>query len=100
VKATQFLGVSKDTSRSPEDVISTPLPGETLAVFYARSRESVQLFGSGTFGLIFLWGAQVIIGLKKRSEPVTIEGNFFEGTGSLLQKSGIVRFLSLGLWLM
>ncbi|KAF9779795.1 galactose oxidase [Thelephora terrestris] len=39
VKATQFLGVSKDTSRSPEDVISTPLPGETLAVFYARSRD-------------------------------------------------------------
>ena len=39
-KATQFLGVSKDTTRSPEDVISTPLPGETLAMFYARSRKS------------------------------------------------------------
>ncbi|KAF9644018.1 galactose oxidase [Thelephora ganbajun] len=38
-KATQFLGVSKDAARSPEDVISTPLPGETLAMFYARSRE-------------------------------------------------------------
>jgi hypothetical protein len=33
------MGVSKDTARSPEDVISTPLPGETLTIFYARSRE-------------------------------------------------------------
>ena len=32
------MGVSKDAARSPEDVISTPLPGETLAMFYARSR--------------------------------------------------------------
>ncbi|KAH7925051.1 galactose oxidase [Leucogyrophana mollusca] len=40
VKATEFLGVaSKDTERSAEDIISTPLPGETLAMFYARSRE-------------------------------------------------------------
>ncbi|KAJ6630788.1 hypothetical protein B0H10DRAFT_1774143 [Mycena sp. CBHHK59/15] len=36
LKATAFLGVSKD--RSPEEVLSTPLPGETLAIFYARSR--------------------------------------------------------------
>ena len=35
------MGVSKDTKRSEEDIISTPLPGETLAVFYARSRESL-----------------------------------------------------------
>ncbi|KAJ7774810.1 galactose oxidase [Mycena metata] len=35
-KATAFMGVSKD--RSPEEVLSTPLPGETLAMFYARSR--------------------------------------------------------------
>ncbi|KAF8808786.1 hypothetical protein BYT27DRAFT_7163839 [Phlegmacium glaucopus] len=33
------MGVSKDTTRSPEDIQSTPLPGETLAMFYARSRE-------------------------------------------------------------
>jgi hypothetical protein len=39
-QATAFLGVSKDTKRSEEDIISTPLPGETLAVFYARSRKS------------------------------------------------------------
>ncbi|CAL1698869.1 unnamed protein product [Somion occarium] len=38
-KAAAFLGVAKDTTRSAEDVISTPLPGETLAMFYARSRE-------------------------------------------------------------
>ena len=39
LKAKEFMGVSKDTARSAEDVISTPLPGETLAMFYARSRE-------------------------------------------------------------
>ncbi|KAJ7449795.1 galactose oxidase [Mycena latifolia] len=36
VKATAFMGVSKE--RSPEELLSTPLPGETLAMFYARSR--------------------------------------------------------------
>ncbi|RDX51666.1 galactose oxidase [Lentinus brumalis] len=39
LKAAAFMGVAKDATRSPEDVISTPLPGETLAMFYARSRE-------------------------------------------------------------
>jgi hypothetical protein len=38
-QATAKMGVSKDTKRSEEDTISTPLPGETLAIFYARSRE-------------------------------------------------------------
>ncbi|KAF9449625.1 galactose oxidase [Macrolepiota fuliginosa MF-IS2] len=38
-KANAFMGVSKDTTRSIEDILSTPLPGETLAMFYARSRE-------------------------------------------------------------
>ncbi|KAI0041460.1 galactose oxidase [Auriscalpium vulgare] len=38
-QATAFMGVAKDVTRSEEDVMSTPLPGETLAVFYARSRE-------------------------------------------------------------
>ncbi|KAG1762523.1 hypothetical protein EDD22DRAFT_823271 [Suillus occidentalis] len=38
-QATAFMGISKDTARSAEDVISTPEPGETLALFYARSRE-------------------------------------------------------------
>ncbi|KAG6864915.1 hypothetical protein C0991_006403 [Blastosporella zonata] len=38
-KATAFMGVAKDATRSAEDIISTPLPGETLAMFYARSRE-------------------------------------------------------------
>ncbi|KAJ3560414.1 hypothetical protein NP233_g10854 [Leucocoprinus birnbaumii] len=38
-RANIFMGVSKDTTRSAEDILSTPLPGETLAMFYARSRE-------------------------------------------------------------
>ncbi|QRV76349.1 kelch repeat-containing protein 3 [Ceratobasidium sp. AG-Ba] len=38
-QAQAFLGVSKDAARSPEEALSTPLPGETLAAFYARSRE-------------------------------------------------------------
>lgn len=38
--ATKFLGVAKDTTRSEEDVLSTPLPGENLRAFYERSRES------------------------------------------------------------
>ena len=38
-RATQFMGVAKDSARTPEDVLSTPLPGETLAMFYARSRD-------------------------------------------------------------
>ncbi|KAL0958071.1 hypothetical protein HGRIS_000249 [Hohenbuehelia grisea] len=38
-EATAFMGVSKDSARSAEDVNSTPLPGETLAMFYARTRE-------------------------------------------------------------
>lgn len=33
------MGVARDNTRSAEDVISTPLPGETLAMFYSRSRE-------------------------------------------------------------
>ena len=42
-QAAAFMGVSKDIKRSEEDIISTPLPGETLASFYARSRESFSL---------------------------------------------------------
>ncbi|KAH9914485.1 galactose oxidase [Amylocystis lapponica] len=38
-KAAAFMGVMKDSARSAEDVLSTPLPGETLTMFYARSRE-------------------------------------------------------------
>ncbi|KAJ8586964.1 hypothetical protein M405DRAFT_770942 [Rhizopogon salebrosus TDB-379] len=36
---TAFIGVSKDSTRSAEDVLSAPEPGESLAMFYARSRE-------------------------------------------------------------
>ena len=38
MQAAAFMGVAKDSTRSAEDVLSTPLPGETLAMFYARSR--------------------------------------------------------------
>ncbi|THU86834.1 hypothetical protein K435DRAFT_970138 [Dendrothele bispora CBS 962.96] len=38
-QATAFMGVAKDVTRSPEDILNTPLPGETLTLFYARSRE-------------------------------------------------------------
>jgi len=37
--ANALLDDSKSKERSAAEVISTPLPGETLAVFYARSRE-------------------------------------------------------------
>lgn len=38
--ATAFMGVAKNqASRSEEDAVSTPLPGETLAMFYSRSRK-------------------------------------------------------------
>lgn len=33
------MGVSKDSTRSLEDTLSTPLPGEKLRDFYDRSRE-------------------------------------------------------------
>ncbi len=38
-RATAFMGVSTSTERSAEDIMSTPQPGETLAAFFARSRE-------------------------------------------------------------
>ncbi|KAG9029721.1 hypothetical protein FRB95_004970 [Tulasnella sp. JGI-2019a] len=38
-KAQDFLGSTKDVNRSAEDQISTPLPGESLAIFYARSKD-------------------------------------------------------------
>ena len=43
MQATALKCIAKDATRSPEDVISTPLPGETLAMFYARSRTSPSL---------------------------------------------------------
>ena len=32
------MGVSSSTERSAEDLLSTPQPGESLAVFYARTK--------------------------------------------------------------
>lgn len=34
-----FMGVSKDDNRSAEEIIRTPYPGETLAMYYLRSKE-------------------------------------------------------------
>ncbi|ETW77675.1 hypothetical protein HETIRDRAFT_163661 [Heterobasidion irregulare TC 32-1] len=38
-EASKFEGVAKELPRAPEDITGTPLPGETLATFYARTRE-------------------------------------------------------------
>ncbi|KAI5479162.1 Kelch repeat containing protein [Pseudohyphozyma bogoriensis] len=38
-RATAFLGVSTATNRTEEDINSTPQPGETLAAFFARTKE-------------------------------------------------------------
>lgn len=32
------MGVTKDSTRSEEDSISTPLPGEKVSTFYERSK--------------------------------------------------------------
>lgn len=37
-QATAFIGVTKNTERMAEDIMSTPLPGETLKTFYDRTR--------------------------------------------------------------
>ncbi|TNY22711.1 hypothetical protein DMC30DRAFT_123277 [Rhodotorula diobovata] len=38
-KAQAFLGVSTDAARTAEDILSTPQPGESLAAFFARSKD-------------------------------------------------------------
>ncbi|MBW0486180.1 hypothetical protein O181_025895 [Austropuccinia psidii MF-1] len=38
-KVEAFMGVTKSAERSTEEVMSTPLPGETLKLFYDRTRE-------------------------------------------------------------
>jgi hypothetical protein len=44
-KVEAFMGVSKATERSVEETMSTPLPGETLKLFYDRTREvSMKVF--------------------------------------------------------
>jgi hypothetical protein len=49
------MGVSKDTTRSAEDVLSTPEPGESLAMFYARSR-TFHYVPNLSFGADYLQG--------------------------------------------
>ncbi|KAK0558458.1 Kelch repeat-containing protein 3 [Tilletia horrida] len=38
-KAQAFMGVAKDTTRTQEDILSTPYPGENLRTFYDRTKE-------------------------------------------------------------
>ncbi|GAA6048289.1 hypothetical protein JCM3770_006522 [Rhodotorula araucariae] len=38
-KAQAFMGVSTDVARDAEEVLSTPQPGESLAAFFARSKD-------------------------------------------------------------
>ncbi|KAE8212562.1 hypothetical protein CF327_g3824 [Tilletia walkeri] len=38
-KAQAFMGVAKDTTRTQEDILSTPFPGENLRTFYDRTKE-------------------------------------------------------------
>lgn len=80
------MGVSKDTARSAEDQISTPLPGETLAVFYARS--STCLIFRVEFWLTLVY--QGSIGHNKRiSRVATAEKKCVE-TDFLLRKNDTV----------
>lgn len=37
-QANAFMGVSKDATRTEEDILSTPEPGEVLKTFYERTK--------------------------------------------------------------
>jgi hypothetical protein len=81
--ATKFMGVTKDTTRSEEDVISTPLPGETLRLFYDRSR---RFFSTPPFDLIDLMREQANIGHKQRTR------NLDQGVKRFDAKVSVSRF--------
>jgi hypothetical protein len=90
-QATAFMGVSKDTKRSEEDIISTPLPGETLAIFYARSRESFYLHVARRITRRFpygkLWHLQGNTGRRRRVKAVTTGENSCGAMASRLRRS-------------
>ena len=90
-QAAAFMGVSKDTKRSEEDIISTPLPGETLAVFYARSREYFSLHVARRIARRFpygkLWHLQGNTGLRRRAKAVTTGENSCGAMASRLRRS-------------
>ena len=88
------MGVAKDATRSPEDVISTPLPGETLAMFYARSRAC--FFRSLPRGPIIdpdelPHTTQVSTGQGRRSGRATTAARCCAGTASRSPKNVMVR---------
>ena len=88
------MGVSKDSARSAEDIQSTPLPGETLAMFYARSRASTltALLMLYLLNLIF---SQVNTGHRRHLETVTVEGSSYVEMGLRSQKSATVCLIFL-----
>ncbi|KNZ62983.1 hypothetical protein VP01_11g6 [Puccinia sorghi] len=71
-KVEAFMGVAKSSERSIEDMMSTPLPGETLKLFYDRTREVSH------------------IGPKRLMPPLTIVAKSFDATGSRMLKKDIV----------
>lgn len=79
-KAKDFLGAADDANRTEEDRLSTPLPGETLAVFYARSSR----FKIKAFLYLFLTITvfKRITGLRRRMRRATTEGSCSGRMGS------------------
>jgi len=93
LQATTFMGVSKDTTRSLEDTLSTPLPGEKLRDFYERSRSFPSPFSPSlvlcrvlTSSLLFwvLFGACTGEYWAQRAHAVTHSDN----KGKMLRRDG------------
>lgn len=82
------MGVSKDTTRSQEDVISTPLPGETLAMFYTRSRKFRLFLSRPTRSHIA--PQQANTGPRRPTNLVIIQANSSEETVLLMRKKDTV----------
>ncbi len=67
-QAKKFLGVSMDDTRTQEDVLSTPLPGETVRHFYDRSKEYWQ-------GKAFAAAEREMRGKELRRAAFTVSGS-------------------------
>ncbi len=86
------MGVARDNTRSAEDVISTPLPGETLAMFYSRSRMSLPL---SIMPICMLTHFQGNTGPRKLMRRVIAEGNNSVGMDLCLLRSDMVRMIDV-----
>ena len=75
-RAQAFLGTAKDAARTEEDILSTPLPGENLRLFYDRSRELVQAvkLSSAHGGAGQYWAAQAYEWTGSRGKALRREG--------------------------